>query len=166
MRAYAHRILLLALFGVWVLVAWPPLSRQFTNLELRRGQLGDRTVAQRAAILDYPAFGVAQQVKRVTPSGACILFLAYTGPEHVNYYKTRFDYYLYPRRIRILADSGAVAENCEYVAVFRDSDANLAEEPFRGHWNEDQLQHRLTGLEKIHSGRHIDIYKSAGGRRS
>ena len=80
MRAYAHRILLLALFGVWVLIAWPPLSRQFANLEVWQQRLGDRPIAERVAMVDYPAYIVAEQVKQAVPPNACIQFLAYTGP--------------------------------------------------------------------------------------
>ena len=156
---YPHRILLLGIFGLWVALAWPGLSRQFAKLEYYRNQLGERSVSERAALLDYPAYVVAEQVRRVTPDDACILFLSYTGPEHVNYYKTRFDYYLYPRRVRIYADTGAVAENCPYVAVFRDAPRNLAEEPFRGVWNEDQLRHRLASMDKIYAGPHLEIYR-------
>lgn len=159
MRAVTHRILLLALLAVWVLIAWPSLSRQFAALEYWKSRLAGRPLSERAAMVDYPAYIVAEQVKQVTPRDACILFVAYTGPEHVNYYKTRFDYYLYPRRVRIQADTGAVAENCPYIAVFRDSQRNLAEEAFRGHWDEDQLRHRLAPLEKLHAGPHVDIYR-------
>ena len=159
MRAHANRILLLALFALWVLLAWPSLSRQFGTLQYWRRRSGDRSPAERAALVDYPAYLVAEQVKQATPGNACILFLSYTGPEHVNYYKTRFDYYLYPRRVRIFADTGAAAENCPYLAVFRDSQPNLAEEPFRGVWNEDQLRHRLAHLERIHAGLHVEIYR-------
>lgn len=111
-------------------------------------------------MVDYPAYVVAEQVQQATPPDACVLFLAYTGPEHVNYYKTRFDYYLYPRWVRIDANSAAAAENCRYLAVFRDASRNLAEEPFRGHWDEDQLRHRLASMEKIHAGPHVEIYRS------
>ena len=159
MRAYAHRVLLLALFGVWVWIAWPPLARQFANLEVWQQRLADRPMAERVALVDYPAYIVAEQVKQATPVDACVLFLAYTGPEHVNFYKTRFDYYLYPRRIRVEANTGAVAENCEYLAVFRDTQRNLAEEAFRGVWNEDQLRHRFAPLRKIHSGPHLELYR-------
>jgi len=153
-------LLLLALFALWVLIAWPSLSQQFAKLESSWDKLGDRTTPQRASMLDYPAYGAALQVKRATPDDACILFLAYTGPEHVNFFKTRFDYYLYPRHIKIYADSGAIAENCPYLVVFHDADANLSEEPFRGVWNEEQLRRRVAGMEHIQSGRHIEIYRS------
>jgi len=159
LRAHAHRILLLALFGVWVLIAWPPLTRQFTNLEVWQQRLADRPMAERVAMVDYPAYIVAEQVKQATPADACVLFLAYTGPEHVNFYKTRFDYYLYPRRIRVESNTGAVVENCEYLAVFRDTPRNLAEEAFRGVWNEDQLRHRLAALREIASGPHLELYR-------
>ncbi|HYM12832.1 MAG TPA: hypothetical protein VEU62_18990 [Bryobacterales bacterium] len=141
-------------------LAWQPVSRQFDSLDYWRSRFDDRPMAERAAMIDYPAYIVAGRVKQVTPPDACILFLSYTGPEHVNYYKTRFDYYLYPRRIRIDASTAATAENCPYLAVFRDAPANLAEEPFRGHWDDNQLQHRLAALEKIYSGDHVEIYRS------
>ena len=159
MRAYAHRILLLALFGVGVLIAWPPLARQFANLVVWQQRLADRPMAERVALVDYPAYIVAEQIRPVVPPNACLQFLAYTGPEHVNFYKTRFDYYLYPRRIRVDANTGAAVENCEYLAVFRDSQRNLAEESFRGVWNEDQLRHRLAPLRRIHAGPQLEIYR-------
>ncbi len=155
---YAHRAALLAVFGVWVIFAWPGLSLQFATLDYWRQRLAGRSLEERAAIVDYPAYSVARQVEEVVPPAACILFLAYTGPEHVNYYKTRFDYYLYPRRVRIAANTDAQAKNCGYLAVFRDAPANLAEEPFRGVWDEGRLQHRLASLEKVYSGPNLDIY--------
>jgi len=157
---YAHRAALLAVFGVWVSIAWPGLSLQFATLDYWRQRLGGRTPEERAAIVDYPAYSVARRVEEVVPPAACVLFLAYTGPEHVNYYKTRFDYYLYPRRVRIAAGTGATAENCGYLAVFRDAPANLAEEPFRGVWDEGWLHHRLATLEKVYSGPNLDIYRA------
>lgn len=162
MRAHAHRIALLALFGIWVLLSWQPLSRQFAALEYWKRQFGGRSTIERAELTDYPAFLVSEQVQQFTPNDSCILFLSYTGPEHVNYYKTRFDYYLYPRRVRIFAGTEAPAEDCPYVAVFRDAQRNLAEEPFRGVWNEDQLRRRLEGWEKIHAGPHLELYRRRG----
>lgn len=159
MRAHAHRWLLLALFAVWVLIAWRPLERQFAALGSWRGRLADRPMAERPALVDYPAYLVAQQVLGATPPDACILFLAYTGPEHVNFYKTRFDYYLYPRRVIIHANPAATAENCPYVAVFRDAPANLREEPFRGVWDENQLRQRLARRQQVHSGPHLALYR-------
>lgn len=154
-----HRIALFALFGAWVWIAWPSLSIQFATLDYWKQRLGDRSVTERAEMVDFPAYQVAEQVQQVVPASACVLFLAHTGPEHVNYYKTRFDYYLYPRRVQIYADAGATAENCDYVAVFRDAQSNLREEPFRGAWNEEQLQHRLAHLEKVHVGANVEIYR-------
>lgn len=152
--------MLLALFGLWALLAWTPLDQQFSALAQWRERLAGRPLAERAALLDYPAYIVAEQVQQVTPNNACILFLGYTGPEHVNYYKTRFDYYLYPRRVVIHANTGAAAERCQYLAVFRDSAQNLQIEPFHGVWNEEQLRQRLAQLEKIHSGPHLEVYRS------
>jgi hypothetical protein len=113
---------------------------------------------ERRALVDT-AYIVAYPVAKVTPPDACILFLAYTGPEHVNYYKTRLDYYLYPRRVLVRADSGAAAEACPYVAVFRDSPANLREEPFRGVWDEQRLRERLAGLEQVLAGADVAVYR-------
>jgi len=160
LRAQAHRVLLLGLFALWVLVAWRPLTQQFSALDQWKQRLAGHAMAERATMVDYPAHLVAEQVRQVTPANACILFLSYTGPEHVNYYKTRFDYYLYPRRILIHANSGAAADGCAYLAVFRDSNANLQVEPFAGVWNEGQLRERLGALEKVHSGPHLELYRS------
>ena len=159
MRAHAHRIALLGLFAAWVGIAWGPLEQQFAALESWQQRLGGRPMSERIAALDYPAYIVAEQVRQATPASACILFLAHTGPEHVNFYKTRFDYYLYPRRVVIQASTGATTENCPYLAVFRDAPANLKEEPFRGVWEEDRLRARLAALEKIHVGPHVELYR-------
>jgi hypothetical protein len=154
-----HRIALLGLFGIWVVVAWPSLSLQFATLDYWKQRLGDRSPTQRAEVMDFPAYPVAEQLQQRVPPDACILFLAYTGPEHVNYYKTRFDYYLYPRRVKIFADTGATAENCGYIAVFRDAQTNLREEPFRGVWSEEQLQRRLAHLQKLYTGPNLEIFR-------
>jgi hypothetical protein len=150
---------LAGLFALWVLVAWPKLSEQFASLETWRSRLADRPMAERLALVDYPAYIVAEQVRQKTPADACILFVSYTGPEHVNYYKTRFDYYLYPRRVQVRADTGAATHDCPYLAVFRDSLNNLKVEPFAGAWNEEQLSHRVAGLEKVHAGAHLELYR-------
>ena len=71
MRAYAHRILLLALFGVWVLIAWPPLARQFANQEVWQQRLADRPMTERVAMVDYPAYIVAEQVKQEIGRASC-----------------------------------------------------------------------------------------------
>ncbi len=160
MRAYAHRVALLALFGVWVAVAWKPLGQQYAALETWRGRLADQPMEERRKLVDYPAYVVAQQVLSVTPPEACILFLAYTGPEHVNYYKTRFDYYLYPRRVLIQANWDAKAEGCGYLAVFQDSPSNLREEPFRGSWDQARLQERLAGMRQVLAGPHLAVYRA------
>jgi hypothetical protein len=162
LRARAHRVLLAALFAVWTLVAWPRLSEQFSSLEQWRQRFEGRPLPERLAALDYPAYVVAEQVRERTPPDACILFLAYTGPEHVNYYKTRFDYYLYPRRVLVDANSGRAEAQCGFLAVFRDSPGNLKVEPFRGVWAEDELRQRVAALDKVHSGPHLDLYR--GGK--
>jgi len=159
LRRYTHRIVLLALFVVWVAVAWKPLEGQFTALESWRQRLEQRNMEERRALLDT-AYIVARPVLAATPPNACILFLAYTGPEHVNYYKTRLDYYLYPRRVVVQANSGATAENCPYVAVFRDSPANLRDEPFRGVWDEQQLRARVAGMQQAPSSPDVAVYRT------
>lgn len=159
MRAPAHRLLLVGLFGAWVAVAWRPLANQYTALESWQRRLADQPIEQRAVVVDYPAYLVAQQLLPVTPANACILFLAYTGPEHVNFYKTRFDYYLYPRRVLIHANVDAREPDCPYVAVFQDSPANLREEPFRGVWDEARLRERIAGMEQVLAGQHVALFR-------
>jgi hypothetical protein len=159
LRAHAHRVLLLALFAAWVAVAWSPLAQQFSALDEWRARLAGRPLRERAALLDFPAYIVAYEAAQATPPDACILFLAYTGPEFVNYHKTRLDYHLYPRRVHVRADTGAQVENCEFVAVFRDAPANLKVEPFRGHWDEQQLRERLAGMDRVAAGQQVEVYR-------
>ena len=93
------------------------------------------------------------------PVDSCVLVLAYSGPAAVDYYQARLAYYLYPRRVLVVDRVSARADGCGYVAVFRDSPKNLAAEPFRGTWDEQQLERRLASLDLVSDGDFADIFR-------
>src|SRR5262249_22278596 len=107
--------------------------------------------------LDQPGFRAAEQIARAVPSTGCVVVLCYAGPEHLRYYRARFAYYLYPRRVRF-SDRTAETGVCEYLAVFRDSPQNLAQEPFRGHWDELLLLESTAGMRKVLSDDRLEIF--------
>ena len=142
-----------------MLVEWPNLEEQWATTSRVRAELGALSWDERAAAVDPPGYRVAQQIARAVPPGGCVLVLAYTGPEHVGYYRARFQYYLYPRRVRFADRTDAPAGDCGHLAVFRDTPANLAQEPFRGHWDPGALTRRTAGLEKLFSGEQVEVFR-------
>ncbi len=121
--------------------------------------LAGRTVDERTALLDNPGFRVAEEIELAVPANSCVLVLAYSGPAAVDYYQARLAYYLYPRRVRVADRVSARADGCEYLAVFRDSPQNLAAEPFRGAWDEQQFERRLASLDLVSDGDFADIFR-------
>jgi hypothetical protein len=85
--------------------------------------------------------------------------LARTGPEHARYYQSRFSYYLYPRQVRFSDHSNADAKGCAFLAVFRDTAPNLAQEPFRGHWDEAEVAARSAGMKKIATAPQVEVFQ-------
>ena len=142
-----------------MLVAWPHLSEQFSNTERARAALGPLTWDQRAAALDQPAFQLAHDIARAVPDRGCVLVLAYAGPEHLRYYRSRFAYYFYPRRILLSDHTSASASGCVYLAVFRDGRQSLAQDPFRGHWDDHELAARTAGRRKLVSTAQIEVFE-------
>jgi hypothetical protein len=76
--------------------------------------------------------------------GLLVAWLGLAAP-----YRARLAYLLYPRRIQVLADSAAALGDCGYFVVFRDTEQNLAAEPFAGSWNQQDLERRLASLETV-----------------
>ena len=155
-----QRVVLLLLLAAWMLIAWPHVSEQYSNTERVRAALASLSWEDRAAALDQPGYRVAREIAAAAPSGACVLVLTYTGPARLRYYRSRFPYYLYPRRVRLSDHSTEAIDRCDYLAVFRDSRQSLAQEPFRGHWDERQLAERTTKMTKIFGGSHVEIFRS------
>jgi hypothetical protein len=149
LNAKAPVIALLGLLVAWLGLAAPGLSDQYQKLARARGSLADRSLNERARLLDHPAFSLAQQVSEAVPADACAVLAAYAGPAAVDYYRARLAYLLYPRRIQVLADSAAALGDCGYFVVFRDTEQNLAAEPFAGSWNQQDLERRLASLETV-----------------
>jgi hypothetical protein len=142
-------ITLLVLLLLWLAIAAPGLSERYSTLNQASARLGGHSVEERAALLDNPALPVAQAIAQAVPPRSCVTVLAYAGPAAIDYYRARFAYLLYPRRVHVFADSSASAADCEFLAVFRDSRQNLAAEPFQGAWEDAELERRLQPLERI-----------------
>ena len=114
---------------------------------------------ERSRLLDDPAFGVAETIAAAVPAGECVSVSAYAGPAAIDYYNARFDYLLYPRRVEVLTRSEAAPGDCAYWAVFRDTERNLAAEPFQGVWDEDALRARSAALEQVAAGERAAVYR-------
>lgn len=153
------QIFLPGLLAVWMLVAWPHLSEQYWTTERVRASLAPLSWEERAAAIDQPGYQVGRDIAKVVPPGACVVVLAYTGPEHLRYYRSRFPYYLYPRRVRFSDHTGESGERCEYLAVFRDTPQSLAQEPFRGHWDERQLAERTARMTNILTAQRLEVFR-------
>ncbi len=159
MKAKADRLLLLALLGVWMYLCWPHLSEQVSNTRQARAALASLSWEDRAAAVDPPGYRVAEEIARVVPACGCVLVLGYTGPEHLRYYQSRFAYYLYPRRVRFSDQTDAPAGGCAFLAVFRDTPASLAQEPFRGRWDEERLRQRTAALTRLFAEERVEIFR-------
>jgi hypothetical protein len=122
--------------------------------------LGNRTAEERAVLLDNPAYPVAREIEQAVPSDGCVMVLAYAGPAAIDYYRARFAYLLYPRRVLVSADSAASRENCKFLAVFRDTRQNLAAQPFQGVWNEAELEEKLQALEPVAASERVRLYRT------
>ena len=123
--------------------------------------LDGKSPAERAALLDNPAFAVAHAIADKVPPDGCVQALAYAGPAAVDYYNARFAYLLYPRKATVTADAGALAgpDGCGYLAVFRDTPQNLAAEPFAGVWDEQAVAARTAGAERLGGDADVMLYK-------
>ncbi|MEX2299673.1 MAG: hypothetical protein WD733_01980 [Bryobacterales bacterium] len=149
MKERLPHITLFVLLLLWLGIAAPGLSERYAKLNETSNLLGNRSAAERSALLDNPAVPVAREIEKAVPAEGCVAVLAYAGPAAIDYYRARFAYLLYPRRVQVFADSTASAENCEFVAVFRDSRQNLAAEPFQGAWDDAELDRRLQSFEPV-----------------
>ena len=152
-------IALFVLLLLWLLIAAPGLAERYTKWNGAENLLASRTLEERSALLDSPASPVARAIANTVPPQGCVTVLAYAGPAAIDYYRARFAGLLYPRRVRVFADSAASAENCEFLAIFRDSRKNLAAEPFQGSWDETELQRRVEALESVASDGPVRLYR-------
>ena len=161
-----RRLVLAALLAVWMLIAWPHLAEQFSTTGQARAALGTLSWEERTEVLDRPGYRVARHIAGAVPAGSCVLVLAYTGPEHLRYYRSRFAYYLYPRPVRFSDHTTEASAGCGYLAVFRDLPRNLAQEPFRGHWGETQLVERTGKMTRVFRGENVEIFRQSTNQKS
>lgn len=150
---------LAAILALWAFLVSSTMLEQRAQTDRLAAALGNRPPAARQVALDDPAYRVAQSIAGVVPEDGCVTVIAYAGPAAVDYYDPRFDYLLYPRRSRVVADSSADTQGCEYLAVFRDTQRNLASEPFRGRWDQQAFDARLAALEKIRDEDGVAVYR-------
>jgi hypothetical protein len=148
-------ILLAASLGL----AAGPLVKTYEDGARLREALGDRGADERLAALDHPGYQIAQRLIEAVPPDACVVVMAYAGPAAIDYYRSRFNYFLYPRRVSVFPSSAAEFGDCEYVAVFRDTRQNLAAAPFQGTWNAEELQARLSSYQVASDSEIVEIYR-------
>ena len=143
----------------WLALAAGPLAQTYEDGGRLREALGSRNVDERLAALDHPGYRIAQRLIETVPADACVVVMAYAGPAAIDYYRSRFNYFLYPRRVSVFPNSGAEIGDCQYAAVFRDTPQNLAAEPFQGTWNAEELAQRLAGFQLVSGGELVEIYR-------
>ena len=151
--------MLAILLVAWLGLAAGPLVQTYEDGSRLREALADRSAEERLAALDHPGYHIAQRLIDAVPTDACVVVMAYAGPAAIDYYRSRFNYFLYPRRVSVYPDSDAEIADCEYVAVFRDTRQNLAAEPFHGTWNDEVLRARLSSFRVASDGEIVQIYR-------
>jgi len=124
-----------------------------------RAALSGRGAAERTAYFDNPGLQATEEIARVVPPENCVTILAYAGPDAAEYYRARFRYLLYPRRVVLATDSAAESENCDYLAVFRDSAQNLRQSPYQGSWDQEGLKQRLALSRRLAASDFVDIFQ-------
>ena len=159
MNFKSPQLALAALLVVWLALAATPLRTQIDKTLKARTLFGGRDAAERTSLLDNPGFRVAQEIGDAVPPNECVVVLAYAGPAAIDYYQSRFAYYLYPRKVLVFDEIDAAADGCRYLSVFRDTAQNLASEPFAGNWDQADLGERLSALEPVQSGELARVYR-------
>lgn len=149
---------MLTLCALSLALAVPPLAEQWRAWGDLAPRLDGRNLDERLALFDTPGYPVAQAIAANVPEEGCVMVAAYAGPDAVNYYQARLPYFLYPRRVHLRADSGVTAEDCRYLAVFRDTRQNLAASPFSGTWEQETLDARTGAMERVHGDTLVTIY--------
>ena len=144
------RFVLLALLLAWMVLTWPNLEEQWGTTRQAWAALGEKKWEERGAV-EWPAgFRAVREIGEHTPSDSCVVVVARTSPQKLEYYRARFPYYLYPRRVRLSDQVDAAGvEGCGYVAVFREE----------GHWDEEKLKARLGGRSRVFAGERVEIYR-------
>ena len=159
MNFKSPQLVLAALLVTWLALAATPLRTQMDKTLRTRALFEGRGAAERTSLLDNPGFRVAQEIGAAVPANECVVVLAYAGPAAIDYYQSRFAYYLYPRKVLVFDTVSAAAGDCRYLAVFRDTAQNLASEPFAGRWNQADLSKRLSALDHVQAGELTEVYR-------
>ena len=147
------------IFVLWMVLAVPHLQEQFDNTEKAWTELAGLSLEERSVRFHDRSVPLSQELLAAVPASECVLVLAYTGPSARDFYRQRLAYDLYPRRVYVVTNPQAQREGCGYLAVFRDSPANLRRDPFKGPWNERRLNRRLRTLDQVASAGTVDVYR-------
>ena len=86
------------------------------------------------------------------------MVLAHAGPAAIDYYRSRLRYLLYPRRVYTFDRTSASVGDCPFLAVFRDTERNLAAEPFAGEWRQAVLRDRARRLRRVNESAEVAVY--------
>ena len=146
------------LLTVWLAAAAPSLVKQSRRTAAAWTLLSDKDKRERSLLLDRPAFAVGREIARVVPSEGCVVVLAHAGPAAIDYYRSRLRYLLYPRRVYTVEQTSATVASCPFLAVFRDTDQNLAAEPFAGEWRQGELRERTRRLRRLNESAVVAVY--------
>ena len=144
------RFVLLALLLAWMVLTWPNLEEQWGTTRQAWAALAGTKWDERGAV-EWPAgFRAVREIGERTPADSCVVVVARTSPQKLEYYRARFPYYLYPRRVRLSDQVDAAGvEGCEYVAIFREE----------GQWDEEKLKARLAQRTRVFAGERVEIYR-------
>jgi len=159
----APEITLATVFIVWMALAAPVLSTQFGRSIEAWEKFSGLSAEERDLRADPVAVQVVRDIAAGVPGDACVTVLAYAGADAADYYRGRLAYLLYPRRVRLFPRSRARTEECGYLAVFRDTAANLRGSPFQGQWDQAELDAWLGTLEQVHRGELAQVYRLGSG---
>ena len=86
------------------------------------------------------------------------MVLAHAGPAAIDYYRSRLRYLLYPRRVYTFETTSESVPDCPFLAVFRDTEQNLAAEPFTGEWRQDELRERARRLRRLNESSVVAVF--------
>jgi hypothetical protein len=158
-------VVLAIVFTAWVAFAWPAVRSQGSKTLSTWYRLAPLSGQERALAIDPVAIQVARDIAAGVPDTGCVTVLAYAGEDARAYYRGRLAYLLYPRHIRLAANSragdGSGNGDCEFLSVFRDTAANLRQSPYTGKWDQAELDQRLANLPLVHQGQRAVVYRVA-----
>jgi hypothetical protein len=113
-KPHARNLGLLALLLAWSYLCWPNWEEQWAVTGQAWAAFGNVPWEERGAV-EWPAgFKLVREIQRAVPPGRCVVVVAKTTPEKLAYYRGRFPYYLYPRRVWLVDRPEAAPAGCPH----------------------------------------------------